>query len=175
MADQILQAQKAAASQQSEAVWDKAENKEYEEKVKALSAQVTTLQAQLAKKADDTQPAMIASATKQQSSALPKIYWAQEDSSAGTAAVRFKIYGPLNIPAFVATCDRPCRATSGQIGAGSEGIQVVGPTSKIAGYVFRKPRPIAAGSEGFIILEPGNARITEFKILEESEIPAGMR
>lgn len=175
VADQIQQVQRAAASQKAETDLDKAEEAGYKEKIQTLTAQVTSLQAQLAKQGDNAQPAVIASATKQQNSALPKIYWAQESGGAGTTAVRFKVYGPLNIAAFVATCDHPCRATSGQIGTGSEGIQVVGPTSKIAGYVFRKPRPIAAGSEGFIILEPGSARVTDFRILGESEIPANLK
>jgi hypothetical protein len=52
---------------------------------------------------------------------------------------------------------------------------VVGGTNKIAGYVFRKPRPIAAGAEGFVVIEPGSAKVQEFKILGESEIPDGMR
>ncbi len=54
---------------------------------------------------------------KEQSEQLPKIYWTVEDEGAGQVAVRFKVYGPLNIPAFLAICDRPCRATHGEIGA----------------------------------------------------------
>ena len=89
-------------------------------------------------------------------------------------AVRFKIYGPLNIPAFLAICDRPCRATHGEIGSGSEGTQVIGTTNKMAGYVFSKPRSIPAGTEGYVMLQ-GGGKITEFRILADSEIPAAMR
>ena len=89
--------------------------------------------------------------------------------------MKFKVYGPLNIPAFVAICDHPCRAISGQIGTGSEGTTVVGATSNIAGYVFKKPRPIPAGTEGYVIVEPSTATISQFKVLSDSEIPEAMR
>jgi len=143
--------------------------RQYEEKINALNAEVATLRAQLGKPQNSSPSAAI----KQQSTVLPKIYWTQADEAGGTTAIRFKIYGPLNIPAFVAICDRPCRATHGEIGSESEGQQVVGATGgKVAGYVFSKPRPIQAGTEGFVIVEPGSAKVTEFRILNDSEIPA---
>jgi hypothetical protein len=175
MADQIAQANRAAGSQKATLSWDKAEDKGYEEKINTLTAQVASLREQLAKLGGTPQPAVVPTTVKQQNSELPKIYWTQGDAGAGASAVRFKIYGPLNIPAFAAICDRPCRATGGQIGSGSDGVQVVGATNKIAGYIFRKPRPIQAGTSGFIVIEPVSAKVTEFKILDLSEIPEGMR
>jgi hypothetical protein len=175
VADQLAQAQKMAVGQKTQVAWGKAEDKGYEEQIKTLTDQVNSLKAQLANQDKTAQPPLAATAVKQQSAELPKIYWTQDSLSSGQAAIRFKIYGPLNIPAFVAICDRPCRATSGRIGTGSEGTQVVGATTKIAGYVFRNPRPVKAGAEGFLIVEPGSAKVTDFRALGESEIPEGLR
>ncbi len=175
VADQLAQARQTAVGQKAEAAWNSVENKVYEEKIKTLTEQVNSLKAQLANQGNSPQPAVAATTVKQQNAQLPKIYWTQDTTGSGQTAVRFKIYGPLNIPAFVAICDRPCRATSGQIGAGNEGTQVVGATSKIAGYVFRNPRPVKAGSEGFVIVEPSSAKVTDFRALGESEIPEALR
>ena len=159
MADQVEQARRASDDKKTTVAWDKAESKADEDKINTLTAQVNSLRDQLARQGGSPPPALVPASNEKPSSALPKIYWTQGDAGAGASAVRFKVYGPLNIPAFVAICDRPCRATSGQIGSGSEGIQVVGATNKIAGYVFRKPRPIQAGAEGFVVIEPGAAKV----------------
>jgi hypothetical protein len=161
----------AASSQAAQSVGKKG----YDEKINTLKAQVATLQAQLGNKPQNANSAGTAGTIKQQSAVLPKIYWTQADEAGGVTAVRFKIYGPLNIPAFVAICDRPCRATHGEIGSSSEGEQVVGTTGKVAGYVFSKPRPIQAGTEGFVIVEPGSAKVTEFRVLSDNEIPAFLK
>lgn len=172
--DELNQMRNAAATAAAHAA-QTVDTKPYDEKITALSAQVASLQAQLANKAQGTNVSVPIS-IKEQSTVLPKIYWTQADEAGGTTAVRFKIYGPLNIPAFVAICDRPCRATHGEIGSGSEGEQVVGTTGgKVAGYVFSKPRPIQAGTEGFVIVEPGSAKVTEFRVLNDSEIPAFLK
>ena len=133
------------------------------------------LRAQLSKQSQIPQLPATNVVIKQQSADIPKIYWTAQGIGSGQTAVKFKVYGPLNIPAFVAICDHPCRAISGQIGVGSEGTTVVGATSNIAGYVFKKPRPIPAGTEGYVIVEPSTAAITQFKILGDSEIPEAMR
>lgn len=173
--DELNQMRNAAATAAAQAA-QTPDFKQYDEKITALNAQVASLQAQLADKPEGTNPSVAAVSIKEQSKVLPKIYWTQADEAGGTTAVRFKIYGPLNIPAFVAICDRPCRATHGEIGSGSEGEQVVGATGgKVAGYVFSKPRPIQAGTEGFVIVEPGSAKVTEFRVLSDSEIPAFLR
>ncbi len=51
---------------------------------------------------------------------------------------------------------------------------MIGTTNKMAGYVFSKPRPIPAGTEGYILIH-GSARVAEFRILDESEIPENLR
>jgi len=45
----------------------------------------------------------------------------------------------------------------------------------MAGYIFSKPRPIQAGTEGFVIIEPGTSKVEEFRILGDSEIPPALR
>jgi hypothetical protein len=175
MADQVEQARQAAAAGGASATWQSEQSKLYEQKVSSLQAQVTDLQFQLAKRSENPQTTAVDAAVKQQSAALPKIYWTQADEAGGGTAVRFKIYGPVNIPAFIAVCDRPCKATHGEIGSGSAGTQVVGTTAKMAGYIFSKPRPIQAGTEGFVIIEPGTSKVEEFRILGDSEIPPALR
>jgi hypothetical protein len=175
MADQVEQARQAAASGGAAATWQGEQSKLYEQKISSLQAQVTDLQSQLAKRPENPQTTAVDAAVKQQSAVLPKIYWTQADEAGGGTAVRFKTYGPVNIPAFIAICDRPCKATHGEIGSGSAGTQVVGTTAKMAGYIFSKPRPIQAGTEGFVIIEPGTSKVEEFRILGNSEIPPALR
>jgi hypothetical protein len=175
MDDERLQASQAASTVAASQLAQSVGTRTYDEKINALNAQVASLHAQLANKPQSASSTITTGAIKQQSALLPKIYWTQADEAGGTTAVRFKIYGPLNIPAFVAICDRPCRATHGEIGSGSEGEQVVGTTGKVAGYVFSKPRPIQAGTEGFVIVEPGSAKVTEFRVLNDTEIPAFLK
>ena len=174
VAAQLSQSRLAAEDQAAAKVYGKGEAKQYENQISALNAQVTSLQQQVFKLGGGAQTSKASVPVKAQSEQLPKIYWTVEDEGGGAVAVRFKIYGPLNIPAFLAICDRPCRATHGEIGSGSEGTQVIGTTNKMAGYVFSKPRPIPAGTEGYLVLQ-GGGKVTDFRVLENSEIPEGMR
>jgi hypothetical protein len=173
--DQAAEARQAAANNKASQAWGDVQTKSYEDKISALNTEVNTLRAQLSKQSAAPQLPTADTTVKQQSSSLPKIYWTLQNIGSGQIAVKFKVYGALNIPAFVAICDHPCKAISGQIGTGSEGTSVVGATSNIAGYVFRKPRPIPAGTEGYVIVEPASAAVTQFKILAESEIPEARR
>ena len=175
LADQAAEARQALANNKAAQAWSDAQTKAYEEKISSLNADITNLRAQLSKPSGSSQPVFTNAGTTQQGPQSPKIYWTQESIGGGQSAVRFKVYGSVQIPAFAAICDRPCRAIGGQIGSGSEGTQVVGATSNIAGYVFKKPRPIAAGTEGYVLVEPSTAAVTQFKVLGEAEIPEAMR
>jgi hypothetical protein len=175
MADQVEAARRSVISQADKANWDKAESKGYEDKIHTLTAEVENLRAQLTKQSQGGQPAFASTTASKQGSQSPKLYWTQENIGAGQSAVRFKLYAGVDIPGFAAICDRPCRAIAGQIGDAKEGMQVVGATSNIAGYIFKKPRPVAAGTQGYVIIEPSSADVTQFKVLEDSEIPAGMK
>lgn len=173
--DQVAEARQAAANNKAAQEWGDVQTKAYEEKISSLNAEINGLRAQLSKQSGALQAPATTAVIKEQNSDLPQIYWTSQGIGSGQTAVKFKVYGPVNIPAFVAICDRPCRTISGQIGVGSEGTPVVGATSNIAGYVFKKPRPIPAGTEGYVIVEPSTASVTQFKILRDSEIPEAMR
>jgi hypothetical protein len=148
---------------------------QYQEKIRSLKEEIADLQSRLAtENKNGLRAEAKTTAAKQQSAVIPKLYWTQE-SAGGASALRFKVYGTLNIPGFLAICDRPCRATNGQIGPDSSGTQVVGTTPKMAGYIFSKPRPVPAGADGYLIIEPSAARVTEFRVLSDSEIPDGLR
>ncbi len=168
MAVQLGEARQQAATKA------KGDVNQYERQISALTAQVASLQEQQTKPAPAARPADISATVKVQSPKLPKIYWTEQNQGPGEVAVRFKIYGPLNIPAFIAICENPCRATHGEIGAGSEGTELVGTTNKMAGYIFRKPRPVPAGTEGYLLLH-ANGKVSEFRILDESEIPDNLK
>jgi hypothetical protein len=174
VAAQLSQTRQAVENQSAAKVYGKGEATQYENQISALNAQVTSLQQQVFKLGGSTQTSKAGAPVKQQTEQLPKIYWTVEEEGPGQVAVRFKIYGPLNIPAFLAICDKPCRATHGEIGSGSEGTQVIGTTNKMAGYIFSKPRHIPAGTEGYVLVQ-GGSKITDFRILADSEIPEGMR
>ena len=173
-AAQLNQSRQAAQDQASAKIFGKGEATQRENQIIGLNAQVTSLQQQVFKLGGSAQTSKASASVKQRTEQLPKIYWTVEDEGPGQVAVRFKIYGPLNIPAFLAICDHPCRATHGEIGSGSEGTQVIGTTNKMAGYVFSKPRHIPAGTEGYVLVQ-GGSKITDFRILADSEIPEGMR
>lgn len=151
---------------------------DYEQKIRALNAQIGGLRAQLG----NSGGASLAgpSGDNPANQTKPgKLYWEQEDSGAfDSIVIRFKTSEAVNIPAFVAICDGPCRATRAQAGAGSEGTELTGIGSKnVAGYIFKKPRPMPAGSDGYIILQTAGkgTTVTDFRILRETEIPEGLK
>ncbi len=176
----ITEASKRVAEETTKNVTE-AVGGQYEQQVKALTNQVVELEAQLSaqgKNVDVIKDDHANDSGKQSSAGLPSIFWIEDDSQ-GSAQVRFRIYGPLNVPAFVAVCDRPCKAVSGQVGTGSEGLPLIGSTDrKVAGFIFNKPRPMPPGSAGTVTLQSldkGAVRVMTFRILRESEIPAGLK
>lgn len=156
----------------------------YQQQIRSLTKQVSDLESQLP---NPTTKLSVVGGT----SALPagktsgagatNIFWIQnsENLGKGAAEVQFRIYAPLNIPAFVAICDHPCRAVGGQAGAGSEGFPLVGSSDRdVAGFLFKKPRPMPAGTEGTVTLQSsdrGPIQVTAFRILRESEVPADLK
>ena len=172
--------------------------KRYQQQISSLTKQVTNLESQSSgqeNRSDIVGSNMSSSAPAAKGGALPSgpataakpsgptpgIFWIQRDEAAGkgTAEVQFRIYGPLNVPAFIAVCDRPCRAVGGQAGTGSEGIVLEGSSDRdVAGYLFKKPRPMPAGTEGTITLQSSSREslnVTTFRILRESEVPANLK
>lgn len=166
-------------------------SKRYEQKIQSLTKQIADLESQLPNQrtklnvvgdnnAAAGNTAGAPNATKE-AGGTPNIFWIQssENVGKGAAEVQFRIYGSLNVPAFVAICDHPCRAVSGQAGAGSEGFPVIGSTDRdVAGFIFKKPKPMPAGTEGTVRIQSsdrGPVQVTAFRILRESEVPADMR
>ena len=161
---------------------------EYEQKIALLNAQVLDLQRRLA---NQSQKLQMSPANADRTGAPPvgnpaagnaQVYWAQnplKEGDAGELELRFRVYGPVDIPAFVAICDKPCKVERASAGAGSEGTELTGSTSRnIAGYIFKKPRPMPAGTEGYMVLRgPGSGgfQVTEFRLLDESEVPANLK
>lgn len=165
--------------------------KRYEQQIKSLTKQVVDLEAQLPNQGANlgmvgtSNGAAGAGAPPNDAAKLPgatpSIFWIQADENVGrgTAEVQFRVYGPLNVPAFIAVCDRPCRAVGGQAGPGSEGIDLAGSADRdVAGFLFKKPKPMPAGTEGTITVQSsdrGAIKVTAFRILRESEVPAGLK
>lgn len=188
----VADASSRAVSETTKRVTDEV-SKGYEQKIQSLTKQVASLESQLPNpgtnlnvvgdkgaSAANTPGAPNATAAKQ-AGGTPNIYWIQNDQDVGKGAaeVQFRIYGALNVPAFVAICDHPCRAVSGQAGASSEGFPVIGSTDRdVAGFIFRKPKPMPAGTEGTVRIQSadrGPVQVTAFRILRESEVPADLR
>lgn len=160
--------------------------RKYEEQARTLTNQVVGLEAQISeqsKKLNELQGNNEAvSDSSQQNNGLPSIYWIQDkDNSENgrTAQVRFRIYGPLNLPAFVAICEHPCKTVGGQAGTGSAGVPLSGSSERnVAGFIFNKPKPMAAGATGTVTVqstdkEPVNVK--DFRILRESEVPGNLK
>jgi hypothetical protein len=185
----IAEASNRVANETTQRVTDEM-RKRYEPQIKSLTKQVADLEAQLPNQGTklnvvgDNNPAATtagAPSAAKQPGGTPSIFWIQsnENVGKGAAEVQFRIYGPLNIPAFVAICDHPCRAVSGQAGAGSEGFPVIGSTDRdVAGFIFKKPKPMPAGTEGTVRLQSsdrGPIQVTAFRVLRESEVPSDLK
>ena len=147
---------------------------EYEARIRSLTSQLLA-----ARSGSGVQPQMVQLSNSNVGPKPPKIFWEQQDFGSDSAIVHFKLYAPLSLPGFVAICDGPCKATRAQAGNDSEGIQVIGDNNRdVAGWVFKRPRPMPAGTEGYIVLQGGGKavpKVTEFRVLRELEIPTGVK
>lgn len=125
----------------------------------------------------------IASASVQQSTPLgQRVFWTQDrdnQSKGAYAYVRFKTYASIDAPGFVAICERPCSAVAGQADPASQGTPLVGATERnVAAFVFTKPKPMPLGTTGYITLrslDKGPVKVTSFRLLQPSEMPADLR
>jgi hypothetical protein len=151
----------------------------YEAQIAALNLQVASLQRQVGNDAKLQMSQSNAQVSKS-AAGLPDIYWTQNNlANSGEVQVNFTIYGELKLPAFVAICDQPCRISGARAGSGSVGEELVGSGGPgVAGYIFKKPRPMPAGTEGYVILrgaKGGGLKVTEFRILSDSEVPDALK
>ena len=181
--DAIAETSNRVADETTKRVTDEVSQR-YQQQIRSLSRQVGDLELQLP--GQNTKVNVVGNTSavapgKTTGAGATNIYWIQSSESLGkgSAEVQFRIYAPLNIPAFVAICDHPCRAVSGQAGAGSEGFPLAGSSDRdVAGFLFKKPKPMPAGTEGTVTLQSSDRepiQITAFRILRESEVPADLK
>jgi hypothetical protein len=109
--------------------------------------------------------------------------WNQEQTELAdgkpTVTVFFRMDGVLNLPAFVAICDRPCKPIYAEAGLMSHRIDLSWPGQPhIAGVFFDMPKPMPSGTvcKLRIISEDANpVRVQSFRILNENEIPMELK
>lgn len=156
-------------------------NSQCQTQIGTLNQQVVALQRELASRSSSPQLAQASSnSTPAAPSGLPQVYWTQTKmKDSADVQVSFKIYGALKVPAFAAICEGPCTTTGARAGSASEGTQLQGSAgNNVAGYVFKEPRPMPAGTEGYLLVRgvgKGGVKVQDFKILSESEIPESLK
>jgi hypothetical protein len=94
--------------------------------------------------------------------------------------INFRVDAALMLPAFLAVCDRPCKAVQGIVPGASQAQFIVSPHDpRFAGVVFMIPRPLGPGIESSLLListETNDApRVLQFRILKESDVPIDLR
>jgi hypothetical protein len=170
---------------------------QYQQTVQSLTDQIGALKGQLAaqgKKVDAISTSNIVTGknpikvqvtnpNEGSGPSLPNLSWSQDKAELvdgkPSIAVHFRIDGPLNLPAFAAFCDRPCKRVSGQAGVMSHYIDLDWPgQEKVTGAYFDVPKPFASGTSGMlqiVSLDGTPARINIFRIMKENEIPIELR
>ena len=108
----------------------------------------------------------------------PRVSWGQ--AMAGpTVKVVFSVDGTMELPAFKATCDRPCNNVMSEATGNYEPVPLSfenEPNS--VGLTLRSPRPLGAGVRVLWVIRSLDERpitITDFRILEIGEVPAELR
>ena len=120
--------------------------------------------------------------TNADASGLPSLNWTQDEAPPENGharkTVHFKTDGALNLAAFIAVCDRPCKSISGgTIGPPSNAVYLSA-ESNVAGILFNLPRPLAAGIQCLMVLESADdkpIKVMSFRILRDSEIPLALK
>jgi hypothetical protein len=109
---------------------------------------------------------------------LANLSWTQDKTgmSDGKATVRiaFRVDAFINIPAFIAICDRNCKAVGAICSGVSQATYLSGASPVVAGVLFNSPRPLSAGTPCFLTLASGDEspiNVIAFRILKESELP----
>ncbi len=110
--------------------------------------------------------------------ASPRVSWAQA-TEGPTVKVVFSVDDTMELPAFKATCDRPCNNVMSEATGNYEPVPLSfenEPNS--AGLTLRSPRPLGAGVRVLWVIRSLDERpitITDFRILEIGEVPAELR
>ena len=108
----------------------------------------------------------------------PKVSWAQAKEGP-TVKVIFSVDDTMELPAFKATCDRPCNNVISQANGNYEATPLFfeyEPNS--VGLTLRSPRPLGAGVRVLWVIRSVDEKpitVTDFRILEIGEVPAELR
>lgn len=108
----------------------------------------------------------------------PRVSWAQA-TEGPTVKVVFSVDDTMELPAFKATCDRPCNNVMSEAAGNYEPVPLSfehEPNS--VGLTLRSPRPLGAGVRVLWVIRSLDERsiaITDFRILEIGEVPAELR
>jgi hypothetical protein len=108
----------------------------------------------------------------------PRVSWAQA-TDGPIVKVVFSIDDAMELPAFKATCDRPCNNVMSQATGNYEPVPLSFENEpKAVGLTLRSPRPLGAGVRILWVIRSHDERpitITDFRILEIGEVPAELR
>jgi hypothetical protein len=108
----------------------------------------------------------------------PRVSWSQA-TEGPTVKVVFSVDDTMELPAFKATCDRPCNNVMSEATGNYEPVPLsfeYEPNS--VGLTLRSPRPLGAGVRVLWVIRSRDERsitITDFRILEIGEVPAELR
>jgi hypothetical protein len=108
----------------------------------------------------------------------PRVSWAQE-AAGPTVRVVFSVDDTMELPAFKATCNRPCNNVISEANGNYEAVPLSfdnEPNS--VGLTLRSPRPLGAGVRVLWVIRSLDERaitIADFRILEIGEVPAELR
>ena len=108
----------------------------------------------------------------------PRLSWAQA-TEGPTVKVVFSVDDTMELPAFKATCDRPCSTVTSEATGKYEPAPISFENEpKSVGLTLRSPRPLGAGVRILWVIGSLDERpitITDFRILEIGEVPAELR
>jgi hypothetical protein len=86
---------------------------------------------------------------------------------------------PMDIPAFLATCDRPCKSLGASVEGYSRSTDLAANNNpNVAGTVLITPRPLGAGLKvqwAIQSLDGSSVKITRLHKLLQSQLPADLR
>jgi hypothetical protein len=113
----------------------------------------------------------------------PHMTWTQKPYDLGptyrpAVIIYMNLDGNLNLPAFLATCDRPCEVQEGSV---DSVMTTPGPIlhggPNIAGMIFKAPRPVGMGQHPYLIIESEDnspVKVLSVVTLTKSQLPAGV-
>lgn len=187
------------ASKTSERV-TKVVSSQYQSVVTGLTNQIAVLKGQLASQSKDistikhsnivtgSKPVPVdvmnlPPANKPQSGRPTNISWQQQarEPVNGKAAVlvTVRVDNSVIVPAFLATCDRPCETSQATvIGVSSASTLRSANDPTVAGFVFTQPRPLTPGIEvQWIIVSEDEKPVTisKVRLLSPLELPENLR